>query len=157
MPAGNISATERMKRIYEIKELTEAGMSPAQVSNELGMSLEAVKRNIKYLRELETSLLDPELVMAKRVELDNALLEAVEEARNMFFELKGKGDIKLARSFHQRWTETLMNRAKLYGLDTIKVENITQVNTQNNVFTEDVKLDKKTLDKIINSIVGSHE
>jgi len=37
------------------------------------------------------------------------------------------------------------------------VENITQVNTQNNVFTEDVKLDKKTLDKIINSIVGSHE
>lgn len=77
-------------------------------------------------------------------------------SKEYVFELKDKGDIKLARSFHQRWTETLMNRAKLYGLDTIKVENITQVNTQNNVFTEDVKLDKKTLDKIINSIVGSH-
>jgi len=174
MPSGSLSAVERIKLLSEVKELVEQGKSDNQIANELGVTLGAVKRSIKYIEELSQSVLTTEEIRTARSEVDNQFLEAEEEARKLFYEalqgypvidkngsevLKEDGtllrkiDRGLVEKFHRLWTETSMKRAVIYGLDKIKQDNFIQVNTQNNNYVDDIKLSKSLLDKIADQIV----
>ncbi len=174
---GSVTFTERLKRVNEVKKLSEKGLSNAKIAEQLGMSLNAVKRAHHYLKEIPLSNLSVEEVVAKRKELDKELSEAADEAKKLFYlyktgvpsrDSKGKFILDdkgqkilipkpaLARDFHIRWTDSLSQRAKLYGLDNVKIESFTQINTQTNNFVPESDLDKKSLDKIADIIVGNN-
>ena len=135
-----------------------------------GLTLKAVKKNVKYLEEIGIGLLPPEVISEKREELEKELREAAIEARKLFTECKDgvnvidkKGnkkkitDLKEARLYHQRWTDTLMNIAKLYGLDNVKIDSFTQINTQHNYGNDaqEISLDEDIVDKIADIIVNN--
>lgn len=176
MPRGSVTLAERVKRLTEIKRLSETGMSDVDIADQLGMTLASVKRAHKYLKEIAINELSPEEVAAKRIELDSELVKAAEEARKLFEKYRdgvpklgknGKPILdengnpvlvpkpSLARDFHVRWVSTLMDRAKLYGLDSVKIENFAQINTQNNTYVGDNELTKEQKNKIADIIVGS--
>ena len=175
MPKGSVTLAERVKRLTEIKKLADSGVSDVEIADQLGMTLASVKRAHKYLKEIAINELSPEEVAAKRIELDGELVKAAEEARKMFenyrdgVELRDKnGKVvrdengnpilvpkpSLARDFHIRWVSTLMDRAKLYGLDNIKIESFTQINTQHNTYVGDNELSEDQKNKIADIIVG---
>ena len=159
----------------DVKERIEQGKSDNEIANELGVTLGAVKRTIKYIEELSQSALTTEEIRTARFEVDNQFVEAEAEARKLFYEaLQGypvtdkdgnnifkpdgtilkKIDRNAIEKFHRLWTETSMKRAIIYGLDKIKQDNYVQVNNQTNNYVDDVKLSKGLLDKIADQIVS---
>ena len=176
MPKGSIPFPERVKRVNEVKRLSEKGLTNAKIAEQLGMTLQAVKRAHHYLQEISLNELTVEEVAEKRRDLDIEFAEAAEEAKKLFYKYIGgvekwdnKGKIivddkgnpilfprpDLALGFHKRWTDSNAQRAKLFGLDNPKIENFTQINNQQNTFVKESDLDKKSLNKIADIIVGS--
>ena len=119
MPAGTISIAERHKRLTAIKELAESGKSDANIAEELGISLTTVKRNKKYLEELNLSDLTPEKIAEKRAEIELELIEAIGEAKAQFETNKDK--YKAARSWFISWMDAVKLKMQLYGLDSVKL------------------------------------
>ena len=172
MAGGNLTLVDRAKRLNEVKKHVDDGKSDYQIAEATGMSLRAVKRNVKYLQEIDLGFLPPEVINEKREGLEEEFRQAAFEARTLFTECKEgvevtdkKGnkrtiiDLQEARRYHQRWTETLMNIAKLYGLDNVKFDNFTQINTQHNYSNpgQEIDLDNKTVDKIADLIVSNEQ
>jgi len=177
MPRGTVTLAERVKRLTEIKKLADAGVGDVEIADQLGMTLASVKRAHKYLKEIAINELSPEEVAAKRIELDAELVKAAEEAKKLFQQYRDGVPLRdkkgrpvldengnevlvpkpsLARDFHIRWVSTLMDRAKLYGLDSVKIESFTQINTQNNTYVPESELTPEQRDKIADIIVGKN-
>lgn len=155
MPAGNISAVDRHQRLVKIQELKKDGYKDTEIAEELGMGLTTVKRNLVYLKDIAVSDLTPEDRGKKRAELDIALkevaLEAMEQYRYWRDEKPGS-----ARSFLLLVKDTYMDMAKIFGLDTHKVDNFTQINQLNQYDTPD-KVDREVGRKIADAIKRKHE
>jgi len=179
---ANISGADKFKRLYHIKEAIDEGKTDIDIAKELGMSLRAVQRNKSYLKDLAIADLTNKEISAKREELYLELLEATGEIRVLFDFYKepkicpickgekviiinekttpctlchSKGGIhfpKEARRFYDAWLEAVELRAKLYGLDTMKVDSLIQVNqfTQYNSVSDviDVESGKALADMI---------
>ncbi len=156
MPGGNISQLERFQRLHKIKELVDAGKSQSEISTELGIPLKTIQRNVKYLDDLNVADLTSKEVAEKRSELYLELIEATEEAKDMFIRYKDNDNPIAARKFFMSWLEAIEMRAKLYGLDSIKVGSLTQINNQFNSPAPDV-VDIDTGRKIAKMIIDKHE
>lgn len=157
--AGNLTTAERFLRLSEIRKLKEEGHTNYEIAQATGMSLDAVKRNIKALDRIGPTGLTTEDIVAKRETLDTELTEAARLAKDLFikYSKEGKGNnLAHARAFHQRWTESLTAIAKLYGLDGVKMsDNYTQINVEKgSVYTAPTSnLNNDQLDKIADILV----
>ena len=132
MPKGNVTQVERLNRQIKIKELLEKNMSPQDIADEIGMSIEAVKRNIKYLEDVNVSLLSPEEVEFRRKEANDEVDKACETARELIDICKENMDMLNAKKFHDSWLAAIKLKAELYALKDIKVETVvnnTQINS----------------------------
>lgn len=157
MPAGTVTALEKTQRLVKIKELLEDGKTSNDIVKELGMTKRAVDRNIKVLENLSVSDLTTEQIAEKRKELYVELLEAAAEAREQFDKYKNiLGSAVDAKRFFSAWLDTITARQKLYGLDSIKMESLTQVNI--NQYTQPVdKVSSKAAERISKLLKDSHE
>ena len=86
MPA--ITNDEKARRLVEIKRLQDDDKTPYQISESLGLPIQTVKREIKYLEVLGRGDITPEDLAQKRSELYLELVEATEEARKLFEQYK---------------------------------------------------------------------
>ena len=158
--AGNLTTVERFERLAEVKKMQEEGHTEYEIAQSTGMSLNAVKRNIKALERLGPTGLTTEDIALKREKLDTELTLAAKLAKELFdrYSKEGKDSKPVhARAFHQRWTESLLAIAKLYGLDGVKMsDNYTQINTGGGpaYVAPTTDLNKDQLDKIADVIVG---
>lgn len=155
-PAGNISVVERHQRLNAIKELVEEGYTDGKIADKLGIAISTVKRNRKYLEELKTADLTPQQVAEKRAELELELIEATEKAKTMFESSKNSSNYRKARTWFMSWMEAVKLRMQLYGLDSVKVESFTQINTLNQ-YVEPDTVDMETGEKIARLLKKSHE
>jgi len=162
---ANLSTIDKFKRLHYIKEAIDEGKTDIQIAEELGISLRAIQRNRKYLKDLVVADLTNKEIAEKREELYLELLEATTEIRGLFDFYKdpqvcpickgvktitiivkkeerstpctlcrSTGVIhfpKDARRFYDAWLEAIEMRAKLYGLDTMKVDSLIQLNQFN--------------------------
>jgi len=156
MAQGNISNTERYKRLSEIKRLIDEDKSPDEISSETGLSLSVVKTNIKYLDELSTIDLSPVEIGKRREELYVELIEATEEARKMFQYYKQNDKATSAHMFFTAWLNSINLRASLFGLDKVPSTPTNQVNTQINNYSRE-KIDSSIGSKIADMIKKQHE
>ena len=81
---GAISNEERARRLVEIKRLQDDDKTDHAIAEEIGLPLQTVKREIKYLDLLGRSNLTPEILAEKRSELYLELVEATGEAKKLF-------------------------------------------------------------------------
>jgi len=184
---ANISGADKFKRLYHIKEAIDEGKSDIQIAEELGMSLRAVQRNKSYLKDLAVADLTNKEISAKREELYLELLEATGEIRELFNFYKDpkicpicngekvitisekmipcelcnkKGFIhspKEARRFYDAWLEAVELRAKLYGLDTMKVDSLVQLNQFNQYNSIPDVIDTESGKALASMIKDGHE
>lgn len=155
MGLGNINTVERFQRLTAIKELLDEDFTDNEIAEELGMTVQTVRRNKKYLKELSISDLKPQDIAEKRAELYVELMGASSEAKGMYDKYKEEDKGLLARNFFISWMETIQLRMKLYGLDAVKVDSLTQIN--NISYIEPDKIDLDAGRKIADAIVRSHE
>ena len=154
MPSGTVSIVDRHKRLTAIKELSDDGKSNAEIAEELGISLTTVKRNKKYLEELSLSDLTPDKIAEKRAEVELELIEAIAAAKEQFE--NHKESYKVARSWFLSWMDAVKLKMQLYGLDSVKFESFTQINTLNQ-YVEPDTIDVATGDKIAKLLKRTHE
>lgn len=155
MPSGNVSTTDRLKRIMDIKELLDQGKDPNEIAKETGMALTTVQRSMKYLEELSTCDLSASKIAAKRSEIYMEALEATEEAKSMYAKTKDTKPLA-ARTWFISWLDALRIRMTLYGLDNIKVGAFTQINQQINT-VEPEKIDVTAGRKLADMLKHKHE
>lgn len=153
LPAGNISGLERLQRMHSIKELLADNKSDSEIAQELGMSLDTVKRNKKWLEDVAVADLTSKEIGEKRAELYLELLEAAAEAQALFE--KHKDSSKTANTWMLRWIDTIKLRSELYGLNNIKVGALVQINNQNPP-REPEKVSAEEGEKISNAIKNRH-
>ena len=155
---ANITAVERTQRLLEVKDLLDQGITePAAISKKIGLSLDAVRRNIRYLDDLAVSELDPVQMAEKRKELYVELIDAASEARKMFDKYKELTDGGVnAKRFFDSWMETIKIRQNLFGLDSVKIDSLTQINTVNQ-YTPVDKIDCRIGERITKAIKSDHE
>ena len=157
MAVGAPTAVEKAQRLVKIKELLADGRDKDYISKELGMTKRAVARNIKALENLSVSDLTTEQIAEKRQELYIELLEAAAEARTQFDKYKDiVGAAIDAKRFFSAWLDTIVARQKLYGLDSIKMDNLTQVNI--NQYSRPVdRVDSNVANQISRMLKDNHE
>jgi hypothetical protein len=156
MPSGNVTTTDRLKRVLDIKELLDQGKSQNEIAKETGMALTTIQRSIKYLDELSTCDLSASQISAKRAEIYMEALEATEEAKLMFTKYKDEAKPLAARSWFISWLDALRLRMTLYGLDNIKIGAFTQINQQINT-VEPEKIDVTAGAKLADMMKKKHE
>jgi len=156
MPRGNLTTEERFRRLHEIRELVEEGLTDYEISEKTGIALASIKRNKKYLEDLAVADLTSKEISEKRGELYMELLEATLEAKKMFEKYRDAGKATFAKSFFSSWIEALDMRAKLYGLNNIKMDSFTQINTVNYQHEPD-KIDYVAGEKLADMLKKSHE
>ena len=154
-----IPTTERIKMLQEVRKLHDDGVKPDDIATELGMDVRTVYNNLRYLKDLSTADLSLEEVGKKREEIYLELLEATEEAKQLFHEYKESGGSLDTKRFFGAWLEALSMRAKLFGLDNMKIDSLIQINQQFNSINNDVSdtIDFATGEKLAKMIIGSHE
>jgi hypothetical protein len=119
----------------------------------MNLQMTTVKRYLKQLEEINLGGLSPEIIAEKRREVDAELSEAIREARALYYHykngipkyVKGKpvedkdGNVLLfdcgnmTRQFHERWTNCLAQKSKLYGLETVRPEVMNANFSQTNI------------------------
>ena len=156
MPGGNITTIDRLKRLQDIRELTEQGKGVYEIAKETGMTLQTVQRNLKYLEELSTCDINASTLSAKRGEIYIEALEASREAREQFEKYKANDKPTIARTWFISWLDSLRLRMTLFGLDSVKVGAFTQINQQYNAFEPD-KIDHDAGHKLAEMLKRSHE
>jgi len=195
MDLARITDDERAKRLFEIEKLNQEGLTDFKISEELGLSIEVIKRSQKYLENLKKSDITPEVLAQKRTELYLEFSEIAEEAKRQY-ELyqhpilcaycEGSGKVphhtnenefvvcskcngaggnhypRDANRFLLTWTLIIEKKAKLFGLDNIKTDNVVQFNQFNTqtYVPDDMKLtgEAKELSKRLSSMLKeSHE
>ena len=157
MPAGNITTVDRFNRLFNIKALVEEGKTDNQISEELGMSIPAVKRSMKYLEDLAVADLTSREVGEKRGEIYVELVEATDEAKKLFEYYRDNNDSVAAKRFFSSWLESIQLRMKLYGLDSLKVEAYTQINQLNQYADIPDKIDMVAGARLADMIKRKHE
>lgn len=150
MPSGNISQVERIKKMTQIRDLADQGLSNTAIAEKVGMEIQSIKRMKIYIDELAISELSSKEISNKRAELYIEVTEAAIEARSLFDKFKewikcgvckGKGEIRIkggtracpqckglggyirtgeAKKFFDAWMDSIDRRMRLYGLDNIK-------------------------------------
>ena len=154
IPAGNLTTVEKHQRLTHINNLKEEGKSDQQIADTLGISIQTVKRNIKYLEGIYISDLTPEAVTKKRSELEVEFRDLYELARKDYESYREtEGKEYLAKDYMYVMMSAIEKIAKLYGLDNVRHENFTQINSQTN-YIESANLSKEEKNKIADVLVG---
>jgi hypothetical protein len=133
--------------LYEVNKLLTQGKKAKEIAKDLDLPILTVYNFIKYLDEISISEISPKVLGKRRKEIDVEYLEAIQEAKALFFKYKDpeydeEGNVireakpSTAKGFYEKWTDTLQKRAKLYGLDNIKIEShqYNQFNNSNNSY-----------------------
>lgn len=146
MPELNI--VDRFKRLKAIQELIDQGKNEKEIGVELGLDVRSVRKNIKYIKDLELAEITSKEIGEKRSELYLELIEAADEAKQMFEDYKSKP--KVARGYFISWMDTVKLRMQLYGLDNIKQDpTLIQINSMTHEpDMVDIKVGKKLADMI---------
>ena len=159
--AGNISSVDKWKRLQEIKRLQEEDKTDQEIADITTLPIATVKRNIKYLKNLQLSDLKPEQIAEKRAEIYLELVEAGEEAKKYHDKYESAGTVdklKQAKGYYFIWLKTIELKMTLYGLDKQKPETLVQVNNQYNGNTQPLeKVDYAIGERIANALKKSHE
>jgi len=183
---GNITDYERVIRLHKIDELNGEGKTDGQISEELGMSIMAVKRSQGYLKNLKIANLTPVELAEKRMELwlrlDKAKIEAValfdryktpttckicggsgHDRKNKeapCYNCRGEGEIDKATKavlFHKQWVDVIREKAKIYGFDSVKSGNTVNINQLYTSDTIPEKYSTRVAEKIRSAIIEDHE
>uniref|UniRef100_A0A6M3IDF1 Putative chaperone n=1 Tax=viral metagenome TaxID=1070528 RepID=A0A6M3IDF1_9ZZZZ len=86
--AGRISDVERAQRLHVIDQFNQEGKTDYEISKDLGISIDVVKRLQAYLENLQKANISPKELAEKRSELYLELTQASAEARKLFDEYK---------------------------------------------------------------------
>jgi len=156
MPAGNVSTTERIMRMKDIKRLKSEGLSNSKISDELSIPLSTVQRNVKHLEEISVADLSPDDIAAKRTELELEYLEIAMNAKEQFEEWKDEKP-SVARNFLTSWASVTELRAKLFGLDTPSRMGDTFNQLNLNQYDVPDKISKRAGEKLADAMKKDHE
>ena len=156
---GELTTVERVKVLQKVKELSNEGLTSQQIADKIGVARRTVTNHLRYLKELSTSDLTMDELGRKREELYLELLEATEEARNLFYATKETGGSLDIKRHFESWMQAITARAKLFGLDNMKVDSLIQVNQTFNAINHDVsdKIDFATGERMTKMIISNHE
>lgn len=86
--AGNITQVERFRRMVQVRDLIDTGLSDSKIAEKLGMEITSVKRMKSYIKELSTAELTSKEIAKKRAELYIEITDAAMEARKLFNRFK---------------------------------------------------------------------
>ena len=86
--AGNITQVERFRRMIQVRDLVEKGLTDSKIADKLCMEITSVKRMRSYVKELAKSELSSKEIASKRAELYIEITEAAMEARKLFDRFK---------------------------------------------------------------------
>lgn len=154
---GAPRTVEKFQRLEKIKELVDEGKDETFIANELNIPVITIRRNMKYLEDLELSDIASKDRSEKRAELYLELLNAATQAQELFATAKNLDKHSAARSAFSSWMETVQLRMRLYGLENFKFESYTQINNQVNQYTEKERVPKAIGEKIANMLKSAHE
>ena len=149
-----MNSLARLHRLQKIRDLLEKEYTEEEISNELSVSVRTVQRLKKDLRAMQMSDLTPLEVTEKRAEVYLDLIECIVEAKTRYEECVGKKDNKYAKLFLETWINTIMKKAKLFGLDKVAPNTAIQINT---VTTTPRQVDPIVGMEISKDIKSAHE
>jgi len=155
MPSGSLSTVDRVKTLQQVKVLLDEGKSNNEISAALGLPGNTVINNIRYLNELAAENLTPEVMGNKRSELYLDLSYATNEAKIAFEKYRNSDDGINAKRFLDAYIQSIIERAKLYGLYASAEAGVT-INQQFNNFVPDT-IGKTEGTKIANILTKSYE
>lgn len=155
MPAGSLSTVDRVKTLQEMRKLVDEGKSNAEIASIMNLSMSTVANNRRYLLELASESLTPEILGNKRSELYLDLVYATQESRDLFEKYRDNNDGINAKRFLDAYIQSIIERARLYGIYTSAEAGVT-INQQFNNFVPD---NVNTVDgaRIADIIKNSHE
>ncbi len=88
MPSGNLTQVERLKKMVQVRDLVDAGLSDTAIAEKVGIERLSVKRMKKYIEELALAELTSKEISKKRAELYIEITEAAIDAKKLFDKLK---------------------------------------------------------------------
>lgn len=150
---AGITEEERYRRLELIKERIDDGYTQEQISEELGIPVATVNRNVKYLKNLANADIKPADVAEKRAEIWLRLgwiIENTKEDYNRYKQTKPK----IARECLITQISAIKLQAMIYGL-IMKGEGV-QVNQQFNERPIE-KINPAIGDKIAKDLIRQHE
>uniref|UniRef100_A0A6M3LPC2 Uncharacterized protein n=1 Tax=viral metagenome TaxID=1070528 RepID=A0A6M3LPC2_9ZZZZ len=86
--SGRISDAERAQRLHAIDQYNQEGKTDYEISKDMGVSIDVVKRLQAYLNNLQKADISPKELAEKRSELYLELTQASAEARKLFDDYK---------------------------------------------------------------------
>lgn len=158
----HISVVDQIKRLKEIQDLVNQGLSVQEIAQKLNISEPVTHNNIKYLKDLQIADLTSADIADKRAELYMSLSEIEFETKNQYELYKDvKSSAGDARSYLRLWKEIIEAKAKMFGVDQIKTEGIIinqQINAGgNNGNYEKERVPKDIKDKLAKALIDQHE
>jgi len=152
------SPVGRIKKLIQVKEYTDAGMTAPEIAEIYGCGRAAIDQDRRYIRELLELGLTPDAINEKRGEIYLEYCDAGYEAKMMFEKYR---DDPLAKSTDKKrmfmaWIETIEKKAKLWGFDNVKID-IGAINTQVNQVDYVEKIDRATKRQIADAIKNNFE
>ena len=136
MQTGSPTKVDKIRLLNEIKRCVDEGKPNSQIAEELNVSLACVRLNKKFLVELASENLTPDILGSKRSELYIDLLYATQEARDLFEKYRDSGDGINAKRFLDVYIQSVIERARLYGVYSSAEAGVT-INQQFNNFVQD--------------------
>lgn len=152
------SPVGRIKRLIQVKEYTDDGMSAVEIAKIFGCGKEAIDQDRRYIRELLDLGLTPDAINEKRGEIYLEYCDAGEEAKRMFESYRDDPNAKSTdkKRMFMAWIDTIERKAKLWGFDNVKID-IGAVNTQINQVDYVEKIDRTTKKQIADAIKQNFE
>lgn len=145
---SNTRYMNRKKRLEQVSAMLEEGISPTQISKQLAIRWETIKKDVELLTILGQGSLSPEICAKKRVGIDDKFCELDEETLNTYRLLLKEGKVKTAAEYLRISVDIQKFRAKLWGLDQ-KVDFSPKVVSENVHFN---KYDIKMSDRDFSSV-----
>ena len=152
--AKNLGTVERTTRLLTIHKLREEGLTAEEISEAMEMSLQAIRRNFKYLDELDVSDITPEVRGQKRAEIAVEYLKDRMLALQEFEKWKTEKPA-IARNYLLLATSMLEQLRKLWGAEPPKIDSISF--NQFNTYAQPEKVDREWAEKYAEAKLKDHQ
>jgi hypothetical protein len=147
-------AKNRINRLVEVQKLVEKGIDKIDVSNQLGVSVKTIERDLLEIEKLKNSSLSPEIQNEKRAEFYLKLLEASQDIYENYLSCVKDKNFLNANRFFSNFLSAMSKMMELFSLSG-GVGVAVQVNLPQGQVQD--SLPKSIADKLSKAIIDNHE